>query len=269
MSPAPPPAGAAVPAAPPTIPLQQVLFLDTNAMHYARLYHSFGRQHSLLPFGPSLEDPADALRRVYAGRGFKIEGLERGLKYFSHLRDKSQEGWRVEFAPMSRLELVCGLLKGHAIADAAGDGIALRMWSRIEEEEILGRLQLANYETVDRNTGELEDDFAKVGIELSETSPERIQEVWSLSKRLLSLVFLDAADCIVYASALLAEADELLTADGYLRMVATAIENPGARPKQRAYFEQVKTRLIQLVAESIGVNAAAIALPKAPKVGST
>jgi len=267
-SPAVPPAAPAAPAVLPAIPLQQVLFLDTNAMHCARLYHAFGRQHCVLPFGPLLEDPADVLRRVHSGRGFKLDGFKNGLKIFNHLREKCREGWRIEFAPMSRLELVCGLLRGHAIADAAHEGITLRMWSRIDENEILGRLQVANYDTVDQDTGDTEESFAKVGIELSETNPDRIQEVWSLARRMLSLVFLDAADCSIYASALLAEADELLTADGYLRMVANAIENPGGvtNLEQRAYFQQVRERLIQFVAKSIGVDAAVIALPKAPRV---
>lgn len=45
-------------------------------------------------------------------------------------------------------------------------------------------------------------------------------------------------DCLVYASALLARASELLTGDAYLARVARGIQNPGgAEPELKAQFQ--------------------------------
>ena len=92
-----------------------------------------------------------------------------------------------------------------------------------------------------------------------------MRDIWPLAKTLLGNVFLDVDDCIVYASALLAEAEELLTADDYLGFVANAIENPTANPAEQEFFVDVRAKVIEGVSKAIGIDAMQISPPKAPK----
>jgi hypothetical protein len=141
------------------------------------------------------------------------------------------------------------------------------MWNRMDEDEILGRLRIQDYAAVEKATSDLEDQFAKAGVPIEETNPQHMNDVWALAKTLLGTVFLEVGDCIVYASALLAEADELLSADRYLRFVANAIENPTALPDaaEQAFFSDVRAKITQGVSRAVGVDAGQINLPKAPQ----
>lgn len=246
---------------------QPLLFLDTNAVHYTRLYVGFARQHDLPPVGGSTGDPVAALKKTFGQRGQTLSSFDTGRKIVTYLKDKHDSGARVEYSPVTRLELVCGLLRGKAVLDAANEGIPHRMWNRIDEREVFHRLSAEDYTEVQTDAEGLEELFQAGGIKLVETDPRRMSEVWRLVQLLLSVVFLDFGDSAVYASSLLAEADELLTTDGYLHWIANAIENPGGiqEPEERAYFHQARSKVIQLVSEAISIGVSEVRLPKAAK----
>jgi len=256
---------------PTTVTTAPLLFLDTNVMHFARLYLCFAQKHDLPPLGSSQQDPDEILEGTYRGRTRVFQNHVAGRKIVEYLRGRCESGARVEFSPMSQLELVCGLLRGRAVLDAADEGIPSRMWNRMDEDEILDRLRTDTYDEVQRDTGEIEDQFLAAGIILHETDPQRTREIWSVSRRLLGLVFLDTSDCAVYASALLAEADELLTADVYFRGIVNRLANPAGipDPESKKRFEQARELLIKLISEAIapeGFNDQhPYRLPTAPK----
>ncbi len=77
---------------------------------------------------------------------------------------------------------------------------------------------------------------------------------------------LDFGDCAIYASALLAEADQLITTDRYFRDTASRVHNPGgAPPHQQAHFANVKRKMEALLATAIGIDASEVNLPEARK----
>ena len=62
-----------------------------------------------------------------------------------------------------------------------------------------------------------------------------IRDVFDLAKKIVSLVYMDSTDCIIYASALLARADYFITRDGYLRKTINDIrDNVHVRDKLQA-----------------------------------
>lgn len=149
--------------------------------------------------------------------------------------------------------------------DAADEGIPHRMWNRIDEFEIIDRLRAEVYQEVQQSISEIENQLRSAGIDIFEADPERMKLVWSMALQVLGFVFLDLGDCAVYASALLAEADEIITGDRYFRYVVN--ENAEVFPDEnkRLYFQQAKADLRQIVADAIGIDVSEVYLPKAPK----
>jgi hypothetical protein len=77
---------------------------------------------------------------------------------------------RVEYSPITTFELICGLLRGRAMLDAAQARLAHRMRGHIDEAEILEPLNDAAYQEVDQETRDLENAFLKAGVRLAETT---------------------------------------------------------------------------------------------------
>lgn len=246
---------------------QPLLFLDTNALHYARLYLGFAKQHNLPPVGTSTDNPDDIIENRYRNRKKTGQSFKTGRKLVNYLLNSCNEGARIEYSPVTKVELMCGQLRGKAMLNAAEEGIPYRMWNRIDEREILDRLQSDVYAEVWQEMENLDELFSSAGIDIEESNRERMKSVWLMAQQILRFVFLDLGDCAVYASALLAEADELITDDGYFRDLVNAIENANVHREveKREYFGKLETELKQIVADAIGIKASEVKLPKAPK----
>jgi len=243
------------------VDIQPVLFLDTNAVHYIRLYLKFAIDHNLPPVGSSTTDPVEEIKKAFVGR--TRGSYEKGLKLTEYLRNRVATGARIEYSPITPLEIACGLLRGAGIVDATSEGITHRMWSQINQDEILNRLRPDTYEQIRFATDDLEDDFEKAGITIGEANPEMMRDVWMLARQILTVIFLDVGDSIVYASALLAIADELITRDGYFNKVINGIENPdSAVPDEQDYFRQVHDKIVDFVSAAIRINPSDVKLPK-------
>lgn len=242
---------------------QPLVFLDTNVVHYVRLYLSLARDQSLPPFGAGSGDINNDLNAACGRAGKAIHSYRSGHKYFEYLEAACNAGTAVEYSPITRLELVCNTLRGRAVLHAASEGMPSRMWSRMYEDEILHRLELNVYEEVGKEADEIDNLFGSAGVTIREISPRRMSEVWPVAKLLLGLIFLEVGDCLVYTSALLAEADELWTSDGYFKNVTTWIENPGGSPpNKQTYFRDVKDRIVALVARARSIAESDVHLPK-------
>lgn len=245
---------------------QPLIFLDSNNIHFARLYIDFAGQHRLPPFGNG--DAEHQLKQTFMGRTLK--SYKTGGNIVTYLiRKCNNEGAQVEYSPITSLEISCGLLKGNALIEAAGQGVTHRMWGRFEEREILERLRPDVYKQISQHTSDLEEQFGKAGIFLRQTDPDHSQDTWALAKVLLGLVYLDVADALVFSSCLLAEADEFLTSDGYLREVAGRIVGADKlREPEKSYYRRVQIGLRDAVAQLIRTTAAEVTLPSIPNSGS-
>lgn len=199
---------------------QTVVYLDTNTLHYIQLYLNIVAQKELrLPidddeFTASMEELPDKEYRKACRRGFYT------LKHFQ------ENQWSGLYSPFSEVELQVGRIKGKAFESIAKEGVPDRIWSRrLEEREISRRVtteQLADIEkTIDDFASALED-FEIVIRKDYETAS---RDVFDLAKTIVSLVYMDSTDCIIYASALLARADYFITRDGYLRKTINDIHN--------------------------------------------
>ncbi|HZU44665.1 MAG TPA: hypothetical protein VE994_18450 [Terriglobales bacterium] len=245
---------------------EPLIFLDSNNLHWARLYIDFAEKHNLPPFSAAqMETADDTLKQHLAGRTLK--DYIKGRKLVGYLRKRcNEDAARVEYSPMTILEITCGLLRGNAIREAAGQGVTNRMWAKMDELEVLERLQPNVYHEIQQHASDVAVQFQKVGITLETTSTDRLREAWSLAQSLLGHVYLEVGDALVVASALLAEADEIRSGDKYVRDVVNRIQNAdGLVEPEKAHYKVVQAEIKKAVAAIIGVGETDIGLPKAPE----
>lgn len=249
-----------------TTSTRSVLFLDTNALHFCRLFLDTAKRNGLSDSGMSPEDVDRELTRLSAGRYRTAEDLIKGRKIVAYLRAASENDAQVEYAPLTCLEMMSGLLRGRAIQAAAQDQIPHRMWGHFSEREVLNRLSDEAYIAVERVTDGIDDQFQDAGVNLIETDPGSLPDVWRLARVVMRTVFFEPADCLVYTSAVLAQADNLVTADGYLRETASGIANPGAAQRELVdYFTAARSKIVTAAATVTSMDERLIVIPKAEK----
>ena len=235
---------------------QKLAFLDTNTLHYIGIYLVYAKENNLYPRG--LKEAAKENVNDLADTNLK-KGLKRGLETIYFL---STQDVQVQYAPVSELELLIGRTKGKAIMSAAEEGVPDRMWSRFREDEIrerVGPTDLAIIQSrIDRLTSMLEESDVAVKTSHSDQASDALE----LAKGINGLVYMGAMDSIIYASALVAQADYLFTADEHLKKTVNYIYSPCGKSR----YEGIRRLLQQLVSRIILGNADDIQLPRAHTV---
>ena len=238
---------------------QTVVFLDTNALHYIHLYLMRAREHGLRPFAPGKDAFAKTETYLKSVKGARFrENLQQGLEIVDSLSSPNMDV-RVEYSPLSELELMAGRARGKATESAAGEGIPDRMWNRIAEEEISARLITADFTGIRTTVEGLGPAMEEAGIPATVSDPDRTRDVLALAKKIAGLVYLGVVDNIIYANALVAGADYLITRDGYFRKTVNCIRS-GQRP-----YDEVKRELKELIGQITLDRSDNVTLPEAKK----
>ena len=238
-----------------------VIFLDTNALHFARLYLEAAEKQGMPPFGN---------KEIDVGLGGRMgeqtkENFKKGYKTIAYLQAKSIDGARVFLAPIAALEVVCGQLRSKAILSAASEGIPSRWWNRFGEKEILARLEKGDYESAEDFIDNVGQRFETTGITILNMDNRRMAEVWRIARTVLSGIYLDVGDCLIFSSALVDEANEIITFDGTFRRIVNKVRNPGGDQ----VYERTNQLIKKALAACIGTTEKKIRLPLAPKTIGT
>ena len=182
---------------------RQVVVLDTNATHFLDLF-----VRAAINKGYTAKDTEDdqVISTLYSGDEAYNRSLEKGRKVVLFiLRDDVQ----LELSQVAKIELLCGRIRGAAIESAAKEGIPDRMWTRIEERFIRDRTE-TDLAPMRQRVEALGDSLESWGIILtSQGDQQRTSDVLELALVIVGLVYMSAADSIVYATALAASARPL------------------------------------------------------------
>ena len=101
------------------------------------------------------------------------------------------------------------------------------MWSKIDEKDVDER-SMHDLPRIKDRVEELTGAFGDWNIMFRATGANRQPvNVLLLAKEIVSLVYMTAADSVVYAEAVAARADYLVTDDRYLRETVNRIHSPG------------------------------------------
>lgn len=218
-----------------------VVFLDTNALHFIHLYLTLAEEQRLYPFAPEEAAIAEAKEHLGREHGDELgERLKQGLDIVASL---AKPDVRVEYSPVSELELMAGRARGRAMENAAREGIPDRMWTRFHEEEISARLNAADLTDIRARVEGLGSALERAGIPATMSDPGRTRDVLDLAKGIAGLVYLGMADSVIHASALVAGADYLITTDKYFRKTVNRIRT-GPKP-----YDEVRRKLQALIGQ--------------------
>ena len=234
---------------------RKVAFLDTNALHYVDLYLKYAKDASMYPFVDKKMDDdnavAEAKTRLADLTGTSLkESLGHGLNVLSWI---SKTDAKVEYSPITDLELMVGRLKGKALEAAAGEGVPDRMWSRFhaDEKEVSVRLTPEDLEKTMTGVLGLRPTLEDAGVVTANVARE--QEVLDLAKHLVGLVYMSVADCIVYSHALAAQANYLITNDTYLRNTVNRIRSKTSHRKIKARIREIVRQTTATLGDSSDV----------------
>lgn len=239
--------------------LQKVAFLDTNTLHYIGLCLNYAKEKHLFPFGPEgvPGKKDEAIEEV--GNSSETEELKRRLKQGLQAVDfLATQDIQVEYAPVSEIELLNGRARGKAILSMAAEGVPERMWSRINEEEIRERVGLEELAEVRNGINELTVLLQASGITVRAYDAGRTRDALELTKGINGLVFMELVDSLIYASAVLAGSDYLITSDSYFKDTVNLIH----RAEDERYAT-INKRLKNLVSQLTLEPADTVELPTA------
>lgn len=237
-----------------------VVFLDTNAAHYCKLMLTCASAQNIDVFSEQWDSVRERLNAANLGPA-AVRSYENGFWILRYLRQRINESAEVFYSPITGLELRCGSLRGEAVRRAANAGVPNRWYSRMEELEVCLQLEPSGYEQVKAELEGIEQQFDGAGIVLNEQELDR--EVWQIARTLLENVFVDVQDCLVYASAFLRQANEIITSNGYLKRLVACTRNPGsAQPELVNRFTIVKQTLVQWYVQMSGWSEDKVILPE-------
>lgn len=237
--------------------LRKVAFLDTNVLHYISLYLRQAKDNGLFPFGGDVLSARKRLDEIEY-KSLK-SSLNKGLDVIEHLRSKD---CRAEYSFVSELELMAGRARGRAIEKAAGEGIPEQMWwSRFTESDVGDRLVDSDLTTIGETVEELRRLINEAGIDIDATDVRegRSRDVLKLAKCVMGIVYMSAMDSMVYAGALVAEADNVISYDDYLKKTVNRLKN-------KESLLEARQRLAKCTADVLSREPNSITLPGAKAI---
>ena len=236
--------------------LRKVVFLDTNVLHFVGLYLSRAKEHGLFPFGG--DEVAAEKHLSSMAEANLAKSLRKGLRVVMSLR---RDDPRVEYSTASELELLAGRAKGKAIEKAAAEGVPDRMWSRLGEKDIAERLRASDFTRIAEGVDGLSSMLQDAGIDATVSNTDRGRDVLAIAKEVMGLVYLSVIDSVIYAEAIAAQADQIISADDYLRRTVHRI-------KKDVSAQGTRARLQERVAVQLSRDPGSVTLPDSAPVPS-
>ena len=234
--------------------LRKVVFLDTNVLHFVGLYLSRARERKLFPSGGDEAAAEEHLSSM--AEADLATSLGKGLRVVASLR---RDNPRVEYSTASELELMAGKAHGKAIEKAAAEGVPDRWWTRFRDKEIGERLLAGDLARIAGDVAGLDGMLQDAGIDATVSNTARGRDVLAIAKEVMGLVYLSVIDSVIYAEAVAAQADQIISEDGYLRATIHRIRKDTSPGGTRARLQERVAALLSRPPESV-------ILPNAVKV---
>ena len=214
--------------------LISVAVVDTMTIHYVGLWLAFAEQHDL-PMLPDTDsqspDSTQILGQMEQKEKHTVNALKRGFHTLSFL---TKHQIQMEYCPVSTLELLSGKIRGRAILNASQEAIPERMWSRFNEKQVHERISIGDLGQAKCNVASIFSKLEDLSGGISRTNPERTDDLLTTAEEVAGLVYVSTIDCVIYASALVAAADYIVTSDDYFKQLVNNIKDPrGTRYTKR------------------------------------
>ena len=133
---------------------------------------------------------------------------------------------------------MAGRARGRALEKAAAEGIPERMWTRFSQNETGGRLLTQDLVQIRQRIEEIGPTLDAAGIEASVADASRTRDALELARDVAAAVYMSMADCVIYAGSVVAEADELISADNYLTKTVNRLRDNASMKGARLRLQQ-------------------------------
>lgn len=208
---------------------RKTLFLDSNYIIYLSLFFKLCATVGHQPADSSILG-SDTLAKCGVKKSkLEIGRLEDGKELFDYLTAEAQRGSEIVTSRFCELEFLHLLLERQANENLLNAGVPFRLRSRKHGLLYLASLEPNDYAKAAVEYQELKDKLGEYGIEIEilEEGSGYEQQIIETAKIVIGSIMIEAPDAFVYAAAVVAEADELLTTDETLRLIANNLRNPG------------------------------------------
>ena len=204
---------------------QCVVVLDTNVLHHVRLYLSYAEgehryPHNGVQWSRTEEQISNTVEEEKLRNGLHCGGR---VLYFMQRNEVELVRCSAVEAELFRLEAYSLALRTAMTRPRRVQG---RWFSKFGDDEVNWWMTPESRQDV---IGSLDETFAtldSLGIRVSELGPRSSSDVVWLARGIMTMVYMDAMDSVVYANALVAAATHLITCDGRFRNVVNGFRNP-------------------------------------------
>ena len=234
---------------------QTVVFLDTMTLHHIRLCLESAKKDNLQ--FPTDEQTVSILKNHFSSVSEEPlrESLLKGLETIYLL---SRNNVQIEYAPVSKIEILTGITEGEARIKMAQEGIPHRIWSKFPDREIRDRIAIEDLVAIKNRIDDLDSMLEESEVTVTRSDSNRTNEVIELAKGIVGLIYMGEIDSIIYASAVAAGTDYLVTADSYLRETVNKI-----RDSKDQRYEEIRQTLNELISGVILETNGEFELPQA------
>ena len=234
--------------------LRKVVFLDTMTLHYIRLCLEYAIEKQLQ--FPRDNTAIIELKKYFDNvRDDKFrEAMQKGLITIIEL---SKFDVQIEYASVSEIEMITGLTEGKVRLALAREGVPHRIWSGFSEKETRDRITTEELESIKTRIDELGSMLERSGLTVMRSDTRREGDVLKLAKGIVGLIYMREIDSIIFASAIAAGADCLITADAHLISSVNAIH------AGRDRYREIRQKLKELINMIIPGGSDDIRLPQA------
>lgn len=243
----------------------ETVFLDSNYIIYLSLFIKLCVTIGDDPANPSVLD-----RRALARHGINKSLLEMGRlkdgkKLFDYLTKEAQKGSEIVTSRFCELEFLHLLLERQADKNLLSAGVPLRLRSKKHGLLYLNSLEPTDYAEVTLEYEQFKDKLSEHGIEVKilEETGEYERQIVETAKIVMGNIMIDVPDAIVYASAVTAEADKILSTDEALITITNHLRNPSAEP----WISIARSFIQKLIEQNVSlVEVSDLKLPTANKL---
>ena len=220
---------------------QCVVVLDTNVLHCVKLYLSYAKGRRRYPYAGVQWSSTEA----YIGRRVAEQNVRDALVRGGRVLHFMQRNG-AEVSRCSAVELEWFRLEAYSYAlDTAvrRSRVRGRWFSRFDDRQVNWWMTPEDRQFIASSLEETFEALDSFGIRVSDLDPSASTDVVWLARGIMTIVYMDPLDSVVFAHALVATATHLVTSDGPFKNMINRFQNPteeGARADSDALSSLVQ-----------------------------
>ena len=211
---------------------RKTIFLDSNYIIYLSLFIELCLVMAEEPTASAILNSETLAGHGLEKKILEMDRLSDGKKLFDYLTAEAQSGSEIVSSRFCELEFLSLLLERRADKNLLTAGVPFRLRSKKHGLLYLHSLEPSDYSDVTDEYERLKGKVSEYGIDMKilEETGNYHSQIVETAKIIMGNIMIDVPDAIVYSASVTAEADEFLTTDETLKLIANKLRNPSEEP---------------------------------------